>query len=640
MASVDRVPNLFREEAAIGRLMLLEPDPSARFKLTIWFDYTRKLVNAIREGDLVAIPNFGADDRFSLCQIFQVVPTHFAMATDVKGYPGFLMDAAKSASQDWTLQEEKSYEDTTKIVCEAIPMNLEFVDKPGLAALQNIPVLPEGSVPMPGKEVRLVSSELTERIINYGIPKEKTVFEIGTLLRDEKVPVKIDLEDFVKTHFGVFGYTGVGKSNLISTVISKVLNDPRDVVNVCLFDLMGEYLGLLIDLMVSGNIDSKIVCLGVETLPGPALSYVSEAKKPPETTHAPTPASLDSILASQVKVKTPNPGTGPGPQPQPDLGTAARSLLDTALLPKRLKSRTEEFLPHIKQLMQLQKLRVLYEPYKQTLRSFIDRNKSSVYGRIGEPKRIALDAFLGRKLQAFMDQELISSIAATVISTLSGDQGDFGPQLSVLIERLKEVVHQPQVDVKREYGITLTDIVKSLNSAKTRSLFIVISHDPNKIREFSRELISESFEQRRRTGQITPLSLFVFDEADEFIPANIQGSSYSVSTEAVEMLARRGRKFGLGVGIATQRVTYLNTSIMAQPHTYFVSKLPRETDRERVSEAFAIGNDVLVQTFKFHKGNWLIMSHDALGVEGIPIPIKSHNAEDRINSFLNDGKPS
>ena len=638
MASVVKVPSLFREEAAIGRLMLLEPDPSSRFKLTIWFDYTRKLVNAIREGDLVAIPNFGADDRFSLCEIFQVVPTHFAMATDVKGYPGFLMDAAKSASQDWTLQEEKSYEDTTKIVCEAIPMNLEFVDKPGLVALHNIPVLPKGSVPMPGKEVRLVSSELTERIINYGIPKEKSVFEIGTLLRDEKVPVRIDLEDFVKTHFGVFGYTGVGKSNLISTVISKVLDDTRDVVNVCLFDLMGEYLGLLIDLMISSKIESKIVCLGVETLPGPALAYVSEARKPPETTQASTSASLDSVLASPSKAKTPNPG--PIAQPKPDLDSAARSLLDTALLPKRLKSRTEEFLPHIKQLVQLQKLRVLYEPYKQTLRSFIERNKQSVYGRIGEPKRIALDAFLGRKLQALMDQELTSSLATTVISTLGGDQGDFGPQLSVLIERLKDVVHQPQVDVRREYGITLTDIVRSLNSPKNRSLFIVISHDPNKIREFSRELISESFEQRRRTGQITPLSLFVFDEADEFIPANIQGSSYADSTEAVEMLARRGRKFGLGVGIATQRVTYLNTSIMAQPHTYFVSKLPRETDRERVSEAFAIGNDILIQTFKFHKGNWLIMSHDALGVEGVPIPIKSHNAEDRINSFLNNEKPS
>ena len=57
-------------------------------------------------------------------------------------------------------------------------------------------------------------------------------------------------------------------------------------------------------------------------------------------------------------------------------------------------------------------------------------------------------------------------------------------------------------------------------------------------------------------------------------------------------IARRGRKFGLSIRIATQRITYLNTNIMAQPHTYFVSKLPRREDRERVAEAFGLNLDI------------------------------------------------
>jgi len=608
--------------------MLLEPDPESRLKLTIWFDYTRKLVNVIREGDLVAIPNFGSDDRYSLCEIFQVIPSHFAMATDVKGYPGFLMDAAKNASQDWTLQQDKSYEDTTKIVCLAIPMNLEFIDKPGLEELQNVTVLPEASLPMPGKEVRLISSELTRRIINYSLSKEKSVFEIGTLLRDDKVPVNIDLEDFVKTHFGVFGYTGVGKSNLISMIISRVVQDQKEPTNVCLFDLMGEYLGLLIDLMVSDQIDATIVCLGVETLPGPAQNYVSDPKRP--VTSVSTPQSLDTHIGAPSKAAP----LAPFFAPPANLEEAAKSLLDTALLPKRLRSTANAYLPHLRKLLQQKKVKVLFDPYKLTIRAYIDSNKQSIYGRIGEAKRIELDGLLARTLGGLMEQESTAAVATSAINSLSGDHGTLNGPISVLIERLKEITRRPQVDVKPEHAIRMGEIVRSLNSKARRSLFIIMSHDPDEIREFSRDLISEVFEQRRRTGQITPLSLFMFDEADEFIPADIKKTSYSASTDAVEMLARRGRKFGLGVGIATQRVTYLNTSIMAQPHTYFVSKLPRETDRERVSEAFAIGEDVLAQTFKFHKGNWLIMSHDALGVEGIPIPIKSHNSEDRIESFL------
>jgi hypothetical protein len=141
------------------------------------------------------------------------------------------------------------------------------------------------------------------------------------------------------------------------------------------------------------------------------------------------------------------------------------------------------------------------------------------------------------------------------------------------------------------------------------------------------------YESRRSAGTKDPLVCFIFDEADEFIPAT-PGGTYLESTDAVETLARRGRKYGLGVGLATQRVTYLNTSIMAQPHTYFVSRLPRKTDRERVAEAFSMDEDLFQQTFGFRKGNWLVMSHEALGIQGAPIPITVENSEERIRKFL------
>jgi DNA helicase HerA-like ATPase len=99
-------------------------------------------------------------------------------------------------------------------------------------------------------------------------------------------------------------------------------------------------------------------------------------------------------------------------------------------------------------------------------------------------------------------------------------------------------------------------------------------------------------------------------------------------------LARRGRKFGLGIGIATQRIRFLDTSILAQPHTYFVSKLPRSSDRQAVAEAFDISEDMFRQTFKFRKGDWLLASFDAAGLEAIPVPIHTENADDKILDFV------
>jgi DNA helicase HerA-like ATPase len=142
-----------------------------------------------------------------------------------------------------------------------------------------------------------------------------------------------------------------------------------------------------------------------------------------------------------------------------------------------------------------------------------------------------------------------------------------------------------------------------------------------------------AFDDRRKTGQITPLVSFIFDEADEFIPQQASGT-YGESAHIAMTLARRGRKFGLGIGIATQRARYLNTSIMAQPHTYFVSKMPRQSDRQAVVEAFGVSEDVFRQTFKFKKGDWLLMSYDATGLEAIPVPIHCADANERVRAFL------
>jgi len=186
--------------------------------------------------------------------------------------------------------------------------------------------------------------------------------------------------------------------------------------------------------------------------------------------------------------------------------------------------------------------------------------------------------------------------------------------------------------------MTLEELINLLNSPETASLIIMISHDPHKIREYSEYVGTTLYETRRKQGIITPIVTFIFDEADEFIPHDVdkRHESYRKSSEIAMTIARRGRKFGLGLGIATQRIRYLNTSILAQPHTYFVSKLPRKTDREAVAEAFGLGLDMFNQTFKFKKGDWLLISHDALGMEAVPIPVHFENANTKVIEFLNN----
>jgi DNA helicase HerA-like ATPase len=141
--------------------------------------------------------------------------------------------------------------------------------------------------------------------------------------------------------------------------------------------------------------------------------------------------------------------------------------------------------------------------------------------------------------------------------------------------------------------------------------------------------------RRKRQFKVRPYVLFVFDEAQEFVPdlSNSKGIDKECSQE-IETLLRQGRKYGLGGCIATQRIAYLNTSALQQLHTYFVGTLPRPYDRMVVSSTFTIDQGILEKTLEFAPREWLLSSYIATGIENIPIFIKAENSEKTLHDYI------
>jgi hypothetical protein len=591
-----------------GTLIRLEEDEGSRFRFEIWFDYTKQAMNLIREGAMLAVPNFASNNHeqhLSILEVVSILPMHYALGDDTRGYPGFVVEAAKSVVNDWEEQEVESTEDTTKIRCIAIPTNLEVVQS--TRAINNAPDLQEeANLPMVGANCRLLDTEFTEYVVNYGIAPTENTLEIGNLIRDSKVNIKVRIEDLLRTHFGIFGFTGAGKSNLLSTLVSKVLTESDETVKVVFFDLMGEYTTLLIDQLLREDIDAHLVCLGEHTLPLPVLKYINKEG--------------DSTLQ------------------------ASRSFLRYTLLPKALKPHSGDMQRALQKLMESERVKVFREVENWTLYDlFFDKNndrspvKTKARQAANFTKRNELLKEFVKKHGGTNRRVDKASLAETILNDLQNEitskKGlyEFGEDLQGVIKQLEEAI--PKLENPLRCSISLEELAQLLNSKDRPGLFVFNSHDPNNLRTFARTIGEYMYDSRRKSGEIEPLVSFVFDEADEFIPQQTSGS-YEHSSEIAQTLARRGRKFGLGIGIATQRVRYLNTSIMAQPHTYFVSKMPRSSDRQVVAEAFGVSDDLFRQTFKFKKGDWLLMSYDATGLEAIPIPIHCEDANERIKQFL------
>lgn len=607
---------MFREEKASGILMKADPDERTRFKYTIWFDYTRDLINKITDGDFVVVQNYSSDKsaiKYSVLEIINVLPFHYAIGSDLKGYPGFVKEAAKSASLDLLEQDTESTEDTTKIICEAIPTNFEFKD---VSKIEDLKLEQESTMAMVGTEVKLIGHELTRKIVNHGINEEKeNVIVAGKLLRDEELDILVRIEELIKTHFAVFGFTGVGKSNFVSTIISTLLNKSnekgKEKIKVVLFDLMSEYLGILIDQVLNPNSKVVIVCIGERTLPQSVFDYINE---------------------SDIKKKD---GL---------LQKAASDLLNNLYLPKKLKPRKADFEPLVKQILINNKIKIYEFSTEMTVEEFLQPIIDDVFDQwVKSSLKVDLEKVIKKNIEPHYASKLTPELAKRIANDLENEKNasakkeTFKDRVDVLIYRFTQVTEAKKRALNPQAKITLWDIIRDLSDVNNSSLFLINSHDPHEMRKFSKQLGYWTYENRRKTGNITPLVSFIFDEADEFIPQQATGT-YQDSKEIIETLARRGRKFGLGIGIATQRVVYLDTNIMGQPHTYFISKLPRKSDRERVAEAFAVPEGMFTQTFKFQKGNWLLVSHDATGLDAVPIPIKTHNAEDRIIEFLKKPK--
>ena len=609
---------VFREQSSRGRLIFLEPDEKTKFVFTIWFDYTRILVNKLREGDLVAVQNFSTNSteiHWSILQITSTLPTHYALGptkNDVSGYPGYIMEAAGNLPTDWLDQENTSSEDTTKIICNAIPINFEFVQ--GNVDQDGFPlVVEENSIPMVGSEVRILSTEMNERIFNKNIDRRDWNITIGNLTREENIGILMRPYDAISTHIGIFGFTGVGKSNFVSSMVYSLLNSGQ-ALKILIFDLNNEYISLLSDILSGSNLEASILCIGENTLPQALVDYMKN-------------------------------------KPDSSEDKAIESYLHDMYFPRSLRSSREQFRSFVEGLLRNGRIKMLEMQFR-SVEDFLNILKENeLYDNATYSQhKVYIDHLIDLIIQRHGDNELTSSEAQTILDEFDNyveetDKTDDMPinsanepvmkKIRMIKIKLRQIANNPTQEFLPQFLMTYQSFVTSLNDDTESSIIVINSFDPDEMRTRSNYLLNSLYSSRRRRGITLPLVLTVFDEADEFIPQDVRGNnSYSISKKIIETIARRGRKFGIGLGIATQRATYLDTNIMGQLHTYFISKLPRSSDRDRVSEAFSLSEEMFSQTFKFRKGDWLFISHEAAGLESVPIPIHSRNAEDRVSEWL------
>lgn len=483
----------------------------------------------------------------------------------------WLLISGKSTYQSLQLDLEQygeSIEDNEEVIATVRVLGkLNFNGK-------KVEVLPN-RVPIPnGRTVYRLSDEVLKAIYNPG----EGYIEVGTLLLRESVPIYLNADELVSRHFAVLAVTGAGKSNTVAVMISQIVEKLRGTVVV--LDPHGDYVKL--------------------KLPNTGEKYVKiiEAKIRPE--------EMDSEeLADLIEV-------------------AKNATIQREFLAKAWETIKYEN-PNLGG-------RELIEKLMETINDWI-RNKEARYwdeGKKGyfteELKSDRVETLRGvvLRLRRFLrnygslltSEDLISQIEpgkANVIDLGPLDEG----QMKVVVGKLLQGIFEARVDYEkaRKKLERIEDELRESKTAKT-----------SKLQEEIKELrdIMKSIEDKSRA--LAEPILMVVEEAHIFAP---QGE-HNDAVRILSRIAREGRKFGVGLGIVSQRPNKLNEDVLSQTNTKIILKIVNPKDQDYVLKASEqLSSDLLADIASLGKGEAVIVGQAI----ALPALVKIYNFKERGGDY-------
>jgi DNA helicase HerA-like ATPase len=501
--------------------------------------------------------------------IYEIVglrATHFQMPSIDSSVPKVIrLELLDKIREGWEKSEE------AWIDVYAVPTGYELTTRDGELKFVKSPL-----TPLTGAYVHLLSDDAVRLFLCYddGV-------EVGSLL-GFNIGLKINILNLVRYHMGVFGFTGVGKSNLTAFLIRKAMESIDDL-KVVIFDVAGEYSIHLLDVLQNG------------------LFYVSERSL----------LNLDRLIQSQVIPET---------------------------LEGKIDSRFIEIV--YEKLMGEDRLKLLSlsESYELTLSDILNSLRSTFEsGRSGAiaAKRAYSDLvnllIVNRGLtedtslrEIMADKEtyrVFSDILKELMSSLSDRAGLRSDLESIL--KFTEYGASYEKPVSKPENLAL-----DIWAGNTPRLIMIYVPEPIQARIAVSRFIDKLLLLKKTSG-LGARVLVVLDEAQEYIPDRVRSEDKTEdSNRAVEMLLRQGRKYRAHCWLATQRVAHLNVNALQQLHSYFVSTLPRFYDRMVIADAFSLSYDVLEKTTTLDVGEWLFVSYKATKRRNVPVFIKAPNNED------------
>ncbi|MFB6213080.1 MAG: helicase HerA domain-containing protein [Candidatus Nanohaloarchaea archaeon] len=101
--------------------------------------------------------------------------------------------------------------------------------------------------------------------------------------------------------------------------------------------------------------------------------------------------------------------------------------------------------------------------------------------------------------------------------------------------------------------------------------------------EITMYMLAQKLFDLRKRDRVPPF-LMVIEEAHNFAPE--KGFSQAQSNDILRKIASEGRKFGLGIGVISQRPARIDKNVLSQCNTQFILRVTNPNDLKAISKSF------------------------------------------------------
>jgi len=540
----------------------------------IEFPFSRSQINV---GKLLYTPTI-EKGKFLLLEVADFQPFHYGMVNLDPSIPLTIRrEVMKGVEESW--EKENPMEAWVDVYAYPIGYIME---------LSNSPKFIKGYLPpLPGSTVRILDETTYKSFVCYDGPSLGKIY-------GENMDITINLKRAIGYHIGIFAFTGSGKSNLSSLLVRKILSNCPNT-KIVVFDVSMEYSVLLNDIISKYN--SRII-------------------------------STDRIPFSEEEAK--------------------KRFFRSHVIPEEILDLKKKMGENLGKIFRQGKMKQLYVPPQGTLYmtygDLVDMVRTQAEDKYTAVSLKPVFYSMLTSLDKFMRENKLSRedlvddrILPLLEETEKLAKDSHARENASIFTFILSLRSYVSIDMSEneEYDIEKAAIEILEDSPESPRLFVIELPNLDEGRQIVSSIIENVYARRKRSYSTDPKVLFIIDEAQEFIPYDTKSRGNSeASSSSIEKLLRHGRKYYLNALISTQRLAYLNTNVLQQLHTYFISTLPRPYDRQLVAETFGISDSLLDRTLDLESGQWLLVSFKAALPHDVPVFFTAENNLDILRKEM------